>query len=52
MTRRFYIKCASCNHIYQVKMQMDQNINLLDWPLVIKCKECGDIIRAIWEIYN
>ena len=33
-------------------MQMDQNINLFDCPLVIKCKECGDIIRTIQKIYN
>ena len=33
-------------------MQMDQNINLFDWPLVIECKECGDIIRTIQEMYN
>lgn len=30
-------------------MQMDQNINLFDWPLVIECKECGDIIKGVYS---
>ena len=28
---------------------MDQNINLFDWPLVIECKECGDIIKGVYS---
>ena len=49
MTQRFYIKCPSCGHIYQIKMQMDQNVHLFDWPIVIECKECGDIIRGVYS---
>lgn len=49
MTQRFYIKCPSCGHIYQIKMQMDQNVLLFDWPIVIECKECGDIIRGVYN---
>ena len=30
-------------------MQMDQNINLFDWPLVIECRECGDIIKGVYS---
>lgn len=30
-------------------MQMDQNVLLFDWPIVIECKECGDIIRGVYN---
>ena len=49
MTQRFYIKCPSCGHIYQIKMQMDQNVYLYEWPIGIECKVCGDVIRGVYN---
>lgn len=48
MTNRFYIQCPSCGHIYQLKIQVDRNIFLFDWPIVIECSECGDVIRCVY----
>lgn len=45
MVQRSYIECSTCGKLYQLKIQLDQNIDIYDWPISFECKECGDIIK-------
>lgn len=45
MVSRYYFKCPSCGKIYQLKIQLDKNIYIYDWPIVVECMECGDVIQ-------
>ena len=42
MVQRFYVKCSSCGKIYQLKLQIDQNIKIYEWPISFECVDCGD----------
>lgn len=42
MVQRFYVKCSSCGKIYQLKLQIDQNIKVYEWPISFECVDCGD----------
>lgn len=42
MVQRIYVKCPSCGKIYQLKLQIDQNIKIYDWPISFECVYCGD----------
>ena len=42
MVQRIYVKCPSCGKIYQLKLQIDQNIKIYDWPISFECVDCGD----------
>lgn len=45
MVSRFYIKCQSCDHLYQIKMQYDTSLYIMDWPIRFECIECNDAIK-------
>lgn len=49
MVQRGYIKCPICEKVYQLKIQVDQNINIYDWPICFECKDCGEPIRLIYS---
>ena len=34
MVQRTYVKCPSCGKIYQLKFQLDQNIQIYEWPIM------------------
>lgn len=42
MVQRIYVKCPSCEKIYQLKFQLDQNIKIYEWPISFECIDCGD----------
>ena len=42
MVQRIYVKCPSCGKIYQLKLQIDQNIKIYEWPISFECVDCGD----------
>ena len=42
MVQRTYVKCPSCGKIYQLKFQLDQNIQIYEWPISFECVGCGD----------
>ena len=42
MVQRTYVKCPSCGKIYQLKFQLDQNIQIYEWPISFECLDCGD----------
>ena len=42
MVQRTYVKCPSCGKIYQLKFQLDQNIQIYEWPICFECVGCGD----------
>ena len=42
MVQRIYVKCPSCGKIYQLKLQIDQNIKIYEWPISFECIDCGD----------
>ena len=42
MVQRIYVKCPSCRKIYQLKLQIDQNIKIYEWPISFECVDCGD----------
>lgn len=42
MVQRVYVKCPSCGKIYQLKLQIDQNIKIYEWPINFECVDCGD----------
>lgn len=42
MVQRIYVKCPSCGKMYQLKLQIDQNIKIYDWPISFECVDCGD----------
>lgn len=47
MVNRFYVKCLNCEKLYQIKIQLDRNIYIYDWPIRFNCIDCGDDL-----IYN
>ncbi len=42
MVQRIYVKCPSCGKIYQLKFQLDESIQIYDWPIRFECVKCGD----------
>ena len=44
MVQRIYVKCPNCDKIYQLKIQLDQNIKIYEWPIGFECINCGDIL--------
>lgn len=38
------IRCANCGHVFTLKLQMDQSIKLYEWPIVLVCPTCKDIL--------
>lgn len=49
MVQRGYVECPTCGKLYQLKIQLDQNIGIYDWPISFECKECGDILRFTYS---
>ncbi len=54
MVQRGYVRCPICDKIYQLKIQMDQNVGIFEWPISFECIECGEILtykysnKGIW----
>lgn len=42
MVQRGYVKCPTCGKIYQLKIQLDRNIRIFEWPISFECVDCGD----------
>lgn len=42
MVQRGYVKCPSCGKLYQLKVQLDRNIKIFEWPISFECVDCGD----------
>lgn len=42
MVQRIYVTCPSCGKLYQLKLQLDQNIKIYKWPISFECVDCGD----------
>lgn len=42
MVQRGYVKCPSCEKLYQLKIQLDRNIRIFEWPINFECVNCGD----------
>ena len=42
MVQRWYVECPICGKLYQIKMQIDQNIGIYEWPINFECLECGE----------
>lgn len=48
MVNRVYVKCPVCGKFYQIKIQIDRNISIYDWPICFECKECGEPIHLVF----
>lgn len=42
MVQRRYVECPICGKIYQIKIQIDQNIRFFNWPISFECIDCGE----------
>lgn len=42
MTISTNIKCDVCGHTFTLKSQMDDSINLYNWPIAIVCPDCNN----------
>lgn len=42
MVQRIYVECPSCGKIFQIKVQVDKNVGIYDWPISFSCTDCGD----------
>ena len=42
MVQRWYVECPICGKLYQIKIQIDQNIGIYEWPINFECLECGE----------
>ncbi len=42
MVQREYVKCPTCGKLYQLKIQLDRNIKIFEWPISFECVDCGD----------
>ena len=42
MVQRGYVKCPTCGKLYQLKIQLDRNIRIFEWPISFECVDCGD----------
>ena len=42
MTISTNIKCDVCGHTFTLKSQMDNSINLYNWPIAIVCPDCNN----------
>lgn len=49
MVQRGYVECPTCGKLYQLKIQVDQNIRLYDWPICFECIDCGDILNFTYS---
>ncbi len=45
MVNRIYVSCPICGKLYQIKIQLDLNTTIYEWPIVFECKNCGEILR-------
>lgn len=45
MVIRKYIECPICGKQYQIKIQVDKNIYLYDWPISLECIDCGENLK-------
>ena len=39
------MECPICGKLYQIKIQIDQNIGIYEWPISFDCIECGEILN-------
>lgn len=39
------MECPICGKLYQIKIQLDQNIGIFEWPISFECQNCGDILE-------
>lgn len=45
MVQRAYVKCPICDKLYQLKVQLDKNISIFEWPISFECKDCGEVLE-------
>lgn len=39
------MECPICGKLYQIKIQVDNNIGIFEWPISIECLGCGEILE-------
>ncbi|MBP5422359.1 MAG: hypothetical protein J6Y78_07970 [Paludibacteraceae bacterium] len=44
MVQRWYVECPTCGKRYQIKILIDQNIGIYEWPINFECLDCGENI--------
>lgn len=49
MVQRIYVKCPTCGKLYQIKIQLDQNIRIFDWPICFGCIDCGESLDYTYD---
>ena len=49
MVQRIYVKCPTCGKLYQIKIQLDQNIRIFDWPISFGCIDCGESLDYTYD---
>lgn len=47
MTIRTNIKCDCCPQTFMVRMQMDNSIHHIEWPLYIECPNCHNVMDLV-----
>ena len=49
MVQRWYVECPTCGKIYQIKIQVDRNIGIYEWPISFECQNCGEILEYTYS---
>lgn len=49
MVQRWYVECPSCGKLYQIKLQVDRNIGIFEWPISFECQDCGEILEYTYS---
>lgn len=49
MTIAKEIQCDACGEIYHLKLQVDETIELSEWPIVVECAECGNSMSFTFD---
>lgn len=38
------VRCKNCGHVFTLKLQMDESIELYEWPIALVCPTCNDVL--------
>lgn len=49
MVQRWYVKCPTCGKLYQIKIQVDSNLGIFEWPISFECLNCGEILEYTYS---
>ena len=49
MVQRWYVECPTCGKLYQIKIQVDRNIGIFEWPISFECQDCGEILEYTYS---